>query len=1015
MSQNRLRALSLAAASAFALIGLPEPANAQAQAVSFETSRVNFNIPAQNLASALTEFSRQSQIPMLVPNNLVRGLHSTAVSGEMTPSQALARITAGTELRMQQTPGGGLTLVQAGAPSPTRLGAATEAASSDTISEEVVVTGSLLRRPVSEQSHLITTVGAQDLEESGAGNAVEALRSVAQNQALVTSSTTFGTGTGFASFASLRSLGPSSTLVLFDSHRVAPNAFEGRGIDLNTIPLNMIERVETLADGASSIYGSDAIAGVINFIPRREMQGLSASVGVFMPEQEGGEKWNGSLAGGIGDLDTDGWNVYAGISYQDRETLYAEDRAFSARGFIPERGNFGSLAGPTFANWTQGGTVSNPQNPYAPNCPAPQNVYAPAFLPGAANNACFRNGQFHNSYIPAQTDQSFLINGSVRLGEHTASLQYFVAQSEVFSELNEFPVGGDMVPTGAAGVNPYFPGHALYPTGGPALPPGFNPNAPVQIDWRPGVFDPLATTGLTQTDRYLAQLKGSVLGWDYEAYALTSRSSVKVIGEHGFFNVAAVPAMLDGSVPGVPYINPFGPQSPAASAYINSIRLHGLIQSAVQSIDEFGAQVSRDLFELPAGAVQFALAASLRNEEAHFATTPLAQRAGLATDLTPTSGDRDVTALTSEVLIPVLENLELNLSLRYDDYSDFGSTTNPKVLATWRPMEGLSLRASYNEGFRAPTLRNLFTPVTINNGFAPGTSDPVLCPSGNPIPGANVNRDCGLSFAPPELTGGNLGLGPEESEAWSAGVSLQPRSELSFGLDYWRYYVSNTIDAPSTTAIATNLADFGSFMVRCSGANPAFASAPNVVAICATASPGIDPVAYIVRQPLNLGDTETSGIDFTATWRGPEIWGGAVGFDYRGTVVLQYDYQNSPSGPWLDRAGIYSDGYPVIDYSHFAALSWESDPLRLELSNRYLSGYQDCTCGIAPRKVESYSLWDLAASLHWPARATIIGRITNLFDEQPPYSNRFDFLIGADERFTDPIGRAYSLTVRYDF
>lgn len=890
--------------------------------------------------------------------------------------------------------------------------------------EEIIVTGSLLRRPVSEQSQLITTVGAEDLEQSGAGNAVEALASVAQNQPITVSAVNSGQGTGFGSFANLRSLGSSETLVLFNSKRVAVNAFQTRGVDLNTLPLNMIERVETLSDGASAVYGSDAIAGVINFIPRREMTGLTVSGTVFAPEAEGGARRSASLAGGVGSLREDGWNIYAGYAYHDKDNLVSHQRDFASRGIIPERGIV-RLTAPTIANWVQTGTVASPQNPSAPACNPPINLHAPT-VTGQGPNSCGLSLAHFGDIIPAQTDQSVLVHGAMRFGEHTATVEYFQAETDLTSIIN--PQGRNgfaMAPSGPGGSNPFYPGHVGYPAGAPALPAAFNPLANVQISWRTLPFGLLTVNPITTTDRILAELDGNVLGWDYEIFALRSTSTVDLNLTDGWFDTAAFNNGLTGAASaafpgGTPFLNPFGAQSAAGAAFIESIKTRGLAQTAEATLDNYGIQFSRDLFELPAGPVQFAIAADYKEEGAEFRTTPAAVSSGAAVSAVTINGQRESYALTSEVNIPILEGLDLNLAVRHDNYSDFGSTTNPKVLISWQPVDALQLRASYNEGFRAPTLQNVFSPQSFN--FAGVFNDPQFCTGGVLQPGGQ-GTDCATPLA--QLSGGNPNIGAETSRAYSAGVLLQPTSTLSFGIDYWSYELAGTIDAISADTIFTDPTTFANLIFRCSEVPAQFAAVASIAARCEPGDlvGGHDPIAFIDRSVTNLGEIQTDGIDFTGHWDAPDTSWGHLSIDYRGTVVLSYDYQTRTNGPFFSRAGEYRDGFPVIDYSHYVAFTWDADLLTLQLANRYLAGYQDCTASTctttpatSPYHVEPYSLWDLSAMVHWPANATITGRVTNLLNEDPPLSTRTGSVAsGYDERFTDPIGRAYSLTLRYEF
>jgi iron complex outermembrane recepter protein len=873
--------------------------------------------------------------------------------------------------------------------------------------EEIVVTGSLLRQSVSEGSQLITTIGEQDLAATGAGNAVEALVTLAQNQPILNSATSYGAGTGFASYANLRALGSSNTLVLFNGKRIVNNPFQMVGVDLNTIPLNMIERVETLSDGASSVYGSDAIAGVINFIPRRELQGLSIEATRFQPEQAGGERTSVAISGGIGSLSENGWNVYAGYVWHDKERLGLIDRDFSRTTHLPQHGLSRTQNVTEPANWTQGttGPLAQSQNPSAPNCAPPVVIRADGFF---GPNSCAFDFALQADAFPEQTDQSVLVHGALQLGEQLATLEYLRSETDLTSQIGSPIVRGPMSP-----ANPYYPGNGLTPGA-----TGLNAAQNVNVTWRVIELGPQVVNPVTATDRLLAQLDGNLGNWGYSLSALRSTAEVELDLINGFINTQRFRDALLGAN-GAPFINPFGADSAAGTQFMNDNVVHGLAQSAESTLDVLGAQVNHDLFELPGGAAQFAFAVEYKREAAEFHTNQRAVISEVSVLPVNIDADRDINSATLEVDFPLLRQVDLNVSVRYDDYSDFGDTTNPKAMLTWRPVQSLSLRGSYNEGFRAPTLHNVFAPLSTLD-TRNRRADPVLCPGGVPnlALGAVASRDCGATPYK-TLVGGNDQLGPETSEAYTFGVQFEPSADFSIGVDYWNYHLFDTIAPLAESGIFADLAQFGSYVVRCSIADPQIAA---TIPACAPGHSG-DPIAYVDQTSQNLGETKTSGVDGNLRWRVDSDRWGSFTFDYRGSYVFDFDFQRVPNGAFFSRAGEYLDGYPVIDYSHYVTLRWELEPVSVQLANRFLAGYRDCNAACAtpplavvPNDVGSYSVWDLAATFRGFGKATLIARVTNLLDEDPPFTNKTVSLgTGFDERFTDPLGRAYSLTLRYDF
>jgi iron complex outermembrane recepter protein len=875
--------------------------------------------------------------------------------------------------------------------------------------ETIVVTGSLLKRIDGEVALPVTTLKAEDLARAGATNALDALQLVGQNQSVTISNTSIGGGTGFASYASLRSLGSSRTLVLVDGKRVVNNPYQALGVDLNTIPMALVDRVEVLSDGASSTYGSDAIAGVVNFITRREVQGLSLSGTTSTPEAKGGgETYQASVGGGYGSLKEQGWNVYAGATWRRFDALANLDRDFAATTFRPERG-FNRLNTTTFpANYTQSASGIAGANPSAPGCNPPTSL-----LPAANSRTCAYDFAPDIEAIPPYKQWSYVARGSYAFGTHVASLAYLRGESDLVSAISP-PVLNGLTMTS---VNPFYPGQGSTP--GTA---GLNPALPISVAWR------MTTTGLstseteTVTDRILAQLDGSVLGWDYQVSALTSEADVKLSFNDGYVNIQAVRNGLLGTG-GAPFLNPFGDQSTQGRQYLLDSRLIGIAQRAKGDLDAYGAQASRALFNMPAGPLSLALAAEYKKEAAQFRNNFSLIRLGSGTGLEnaqDTTGDRHASSLALETNVPLFEKFELGLSLRYDDYSDFGNTTNPKVSVRYQPVNALLLRGSYNTGFRAATLYDLYaSPALLISRNR--NNDPVLCPGGvaNAAAGAVPTRDCNFQFN--VQTAGNLNLDAEESDAFSIGFLLQPTSTLSFGADYWDYHVKQSIGALQDSAIFADLTKYGGFIVRCSQV-PAVQRAT----ITACTIPGGDPIAYVDTTTLNLGDTKTSGVDVTAQWSF-DTGLGRFGFNYRGTYVTKYEFQREPGGAFFDRNGIYFDGNPIIRYMHYAFFNWDRGPWAARAANRHKSGYRDCNaqCNVGAgtsnpsaffNDVGSYTLWDLSGTFTTQQNLAFTLGIQNVLDRDPPFTNKTSGLgSGWDERYVDPLGRTYSLLVSFQF
>ncbi len=871
--------------------------------------------------------------------------------------------------------------------------------------EEIVVTGSLIKRQ-EQSSQLVTAISMDEIALRGATNASEILNAVSQNQPLEVANSFTGAGTGLASYASLRSLGSESTLVLFGGRRIVNNPYQNKAVDLNTVPTALISQVDVLSDGASSIYGSDAIAGVINFITRDEMQGLELSANTLQPDQPGGESYSGSMTMGFGSLAADGWNVYLGGTYRDRKAIRALDRDFASTYYIPSRGVDRTAAQTFPSNVVQTtGTATLVANPYFPNCNPPTSI--------AVGTLCRHDNAPELDAQNPEEQISALAKVTGRFGDHDASLEYLWAQSDVTSEIT----ANNSSNVNLAPTSPYYPGAGITPAV-----PGLDTTRPVRLEMR---FTPQglrSSQSISRTDRILAELNGDLGGWDYEVYALHSTSKVRIRALNG---IVFTQPLLDGfaGANGAPFLNPFGEQSAAGAQYLEDIQFHGTVQSAEGELTMGGFQLSNALFELPAGKVSAALALEYGTEEAEFDNNPLLLTLpspsilGFFAPGQDVKADRDRYSATGEIIVPIVQRLEADVSVRYDHYDDFGSTTNPKLLLTWEALEGvLNLHGSYNTGFRAPTLFELFRPQTV--GFLTTRhNDPVLCPNGvaNAAAGAIGIRDCNRQFN--SVTGANPDLDPVESKAYTAGIDWNVMRGLTVGIDYWKYEVDETVGVLASGAIFGDLDSFGSYIVRCSQVAPELFTAAG----CVLGQPG-DPIAYVDQGLSNIGKTKTSGIDLALNWSN-DIGPGTLSLSYRGTYINEYEFQRFQGDAFVSKLGVFIDGAPIIRYSHYATLAWDQGPWGAQLQNRHTGGYVDFNNNLGRNRsypfyneVDDYSIWNLALSYKHNDTLTVAALVKNILDEDPPFTNKLAGLsAGYDERFTDPTGRAFQLTFSISF
>ena len=876
--------------------------------------------------------------------------------------------------------------------------------------ERVEVTGSLLRRIEGETSLPTTTLSTDEIVKAGATNAEQAMSLVTQNQGGTATSTSVSGTNGGAAYASLRNLGSNRTLVLLNGKRVVQNPFATAGVDLNTLPMAALDRIEVLSDGASSTYGTDAIAGVVNFITRKEYKGFAVGAEAQLPEQGGGEVYTANVLGGWGTLAKEGWNVFGGFNYRKQDPMGGTERDFSKTSFMPERG-FNATSPTTFpANYSQGSITTNPT---LPNCAPWLSLQTGPGPIGLGTNRCGADTQGYTQTVPEQEQWSGFLRGSLALGQdHTAYAEYFYAQNKLNTQIAPSPESGfSMTP-----ASPFYPGNGLTPVTDTRI----DLTKPISLNWRTTAIGPRQTEQTNDTQRAVLGIQGVVAEWDYQAAYLWSNSQTTNVFTGGWPKSSALKAGVTGTG-GAPFLNPFGDQTPTGLAYMQANQVLGEMQNGESTLQSLNAVVSRQFGNLPGGPMSVGFGAEYRKEDMVYNTNAAVREAassGLAGSGLVRQGDRDIWAVALELNFPVLKNLEINASVRYDDYSDFGGTTNPKVSFKYTPVQSLLLRGSYNTGFAAPSLYQLYLPNSTT--FTGGRyNDPVLCPNGvvNTAAGGVATRDCGIQFQ--QLQGGNATLKPEESNAWTLGFVFQPVPQVSFSADYWDYKITTNISTIGEQAIFADPNKYANLYVRCSQATP-----EQKTTIPGCQQPGGDPLAYIVNTFLNLGDTKTSGWDLQLNWNPAATEYGRFSVNWRSTYVTKYEFQIEPGGIWYNPVGNYNANFggPVQRFRQVFNLGWEYAAWNANLAYLYSSGYTDQNPSSIPapyndNTVGATSTINLAVGYTGIKGLKLSLGVINLFDSDPPYSNqtaRFQAR-AYDDRFASPLGRTWVLGARYEF
>jgi iron complex outermembrane receptor protein len=870
--------------------------------------------------------------------------------------------------------------------------------------DRVEITGSMLRRTDAETALPVTVIRSEELIRQGVTTAEQVVQRISANQSFVGVSQSVGATTGGAAQADLRGLGAQAeagkTLVLLNGRRLANSAISGLegAVDLNAIPLNAIDRVEVLRDGASAIYGTDAIGGVINFILRRDYVGIELAAEGQWPRDDGGKEYRLTALGGFGNLDKDRFNIMGSIDYRKQDVMLATDRDFAKSGIL------GTTRADILAG-TSGTSFPGDLNGFEPSAPgcAPPNSVPVTNAAGTAFGSCRYDFTRDIDIIPENEQLTGLLRGTLKLGQdHQVSAEYLRAENTVLARVAPAPSSHIMLAT-----------HPNFPAGAPTTlqPDATGVDVPGGIvNWRQVPAGKRSGESEAINERWVIEFQGGVAGWEYRAGFGNSKNKTTDSVNGGYTRDDVIQDALYANL-----INPFGPQSAADQAAINSAVVFAQTITSKGDVDFIDARVTKDIFQMAAGPLSMALGAEFRKEKYSFIAEEITRQVpslGIDPD-SDVTGDRDVTALFAEFAIPIVKNLDATIALRYDDYSDVGSTTNPKFSLRFQPVPELLLRASYNTGFRAPTLYEIFEPASLTF-TSDNYDDPLLCPGGTAIPPATDGAVCGQQVQTRASGPASVGLPldtlqPEESKSWQFGFVAEPAPWVTFGMDFWWIRLENQISVVAEQAIFADPVKYANKFFRCSQVTPAQRAA---IDVCLN-FPTFDPIAFIDQPNENLGNLNTNGVDINLQLRFAPTPYGRFGVTMDGTYVTKFEFQREKDGVYIQNVGRYADNAPVFRWQHILALNYTHGPWSAAFVNRFKSGYEDQD---PVNKVDDYSVFDLFGTWTGYKGLTITAGIKNLFDEDPPFTNQVTtFQRGYDPRFTDPRGRTLLLRAAYKF
>ena len=848
---------------------------------------------------------------------VARLLATTVIAGLAAANPAFAQ-DASTQPNTQTAPPTETSGPDPDAPSEEQIPTANTNSGED--AGDIVVTGTLLRRTNAETPSPVTVLSSESLAQRGINTAAEAVQRVSANNA-GTIAAGWNTGFNFASGAtapSLRGLTVQNTLSIFDGLRMAPYPLADDGqrnfVDISSIPSAIIDRIEVLRDGASSTYGADAIAGVINIITKKEIQGLHLNGSYGISQEGDAEEFRGDATYGYGDLDEDGFNVYISAEYQKQDPLFMRDRQYpfntadwtgicnadkttclpnhNWNSVNPEDNFFNgfiTIPGVTLVRRSTAGVLSGPYTFLNPAAGCRQFEFVPT-VPGST---LFPNGtcevDFANEYymLQPETERKGLSGRvTVNLGDrHQAYAMVNYYNTDVFASFTPLGFNGTPTPPTTAGLAAFNIVAPIYvcPTGVGTI-NGLNTGCSTTVN---GVEVPNANAVLNPYNPFAAQgqqariflrsprgrtvdtdsralravlgLDGEIGdGWMYSANFTASENQLRRSEGNYLIPQRIADAVAQGT---------FNFNDPAATPqavwdYISPLN------SRVSTSQLWQAQgtLAKELFELPGGMLQAAVGASYREESID---APSGNPAASANDQydryysinsVGTKGSRNVKSAFFEIDAPIVDMLELSFSGRYDDYSTGQSNFSPKVGAKFTPIPEVVLRGTWSKGFRIPSFNEAFgLPTTgyVSNVVNCATSGAAFCAAHANNAYATAQYSYGLT------TTGNPALDPEKSTSFTAGIIVEPMRGVSFTVDYWQIKVKNLIGSPGGqgTAVQQYYANNGvvtqpGFTARPGTPDPAF---PNAL-----------PLLGFLESTFTNQDRQTvRGIDLGANLRYP--------------------------------------------------------------------------------------------------------------------------------------------------
>ncbi|KRB82889.1 hypothetical protein ASE00_12870 [Sphingomonas sp. Root710] len=973
--------------------------------------RLAFHQAAAPLDDALQLYAAQTGRQMLYTSALVAGLRAPAIEGRLDADTALRRLLAGTPVTIVRREGRLVVLGERAKPvarRPKPVPRADRKAPAKPVvpdatpdAAEIIVTGSNIRGQAAIAP--VLKLDATDIARSGFGTVSEAIAALPQNfggtateDSVATASDRSFPNTGFGAGVNLRGLGSDATLVLVNGRRVAGAGGRGDFTDLSSIPVGAIARIEILTDGASAIYGSDAVGGVVNMILKKDYEGAETRLRLGGVTKGGARDYQfGQLAG----LRWPTGHVFASYEFSRREALPSAARRYTATSDLRALGGndyrvpyampgnvlrFDAALGTYVAAFA------------IPDGQDGTGLTAASFRPGGNLN----NQRAGTDILPRQTRHIGYAYAEQQAGDDVtlfAEGRYARRRFHLLlaSTYTAFPISA---------TNPYF----VSPTGAASDIIGYSflrelgpsRNAGTVRTWSAAAGGTVKLGGDWRLDVYGARAVEHTFyrndntinsTYFYEALGVTPD------------NVAtAYDPRRDG------YFNPYGSGHSNSAALLAFINQGYSVEYDDARVDDIVAKADGALVDLPGGTVRLAVGAGLRWE--HFARHGETFYDGVApTPLIPTDATRRIGSAFAELSLPLVgadnavwgvRRLLLTAAVRHEHYQDVGSTTNPKLGLAWEPANGLSLRGSWGTSFRAPSIKEVTDPLRVSTAQYPNASGgrtPVLA-----------------------LSGGNPGLKPETARTWSLGAALAPTAlkGLRVEANWFQTRFRDRIGRPAFENPTRALRDpsYAPFITLLDPVNnPADAARLQALldtpgAVSSVLLPVSSLRGIVDGRYVNTAKTVVQGVDLLLS-QALTLGTSSLQLSANGTWLIDYKSQVTPAAALVER--VATVGNPS-DFRSRATISWDRGPLGATLTANYVHGYRD-DISVPNRHIASWTTLDAQLRYSpqgpgWAKGLTVSLSITNLLATDPPFVNMATGY-GYDPANADPLGRFAALQI----